>query len=389
MTWLAPPDGSPGLIRPVPAACATADAAQDGKCLSSGQVQAIFKSNGTPLGECRFSERMRMRFAIAAIMKNEASYIHEWVAYYRMLGFEIIIADNGGSDDTSKILSELHDAGVITKIDFLWNGNKPQIPAYRAVLRHALADGIDVVGFLDADEFFTRSFPISSITQKDGRDYLAEVFEDSSISQVSFHWICYGSRSEHQDSRELVLKRFQHHSNSDEYMNVNIKSFIRVKDMFSLWNFLYLGPMVFSAHYMSGHKGKWLIDGRKVRRFDIKKTISHETGYILHYQIKTWDEYCSKVGTNKAGSGKPYSREAFEKNDFNDLRSAVPTNILQELEAAVQQLKNASPMLEPNLQVNFFHSKKLSFGLSSVGGQKRILYRSISALRSLLRLMST
>jgi hypothetical protein len=42
-----------GLIRPVPAACATADNAQGEKCLSSGQNQVILTSDSMPLGECR------------------------------------------------------------------------------------------------------------------------------------------------------------------------------------------------------------------------------------------------------------------------------------------------------------------------------------------------
>jgi len=41
------------LIRPVPAARPTAEAAQGGKCLSSGWVQAIFMSAAPPRGECR------------------------------------------------------------------------------------------------------------------------------------------------------------------------------------------------------------------------------------------------------------------------------------------------------------------------------------------------
>ena len=42
-----------GLFRPVPAARPTAGAAQGGKSLSSGRFQLIFRSAGTPLGECR------------------------------------------------------------------------------------------------------------------------------------------------------------------------------------------------------------------------------------------------------------------------------------------------------------------------------------------------
>lgn len=42
-----------GLIRPVPAACATAEAGRGKKCLYSEQIQANLASDGRPLGECR------------------------------------------------------------------------------------------------------------------------------------------------------------------------------------------------------------------------------------------------------------------------------------------------------------------------------------------------
>jgi hypothetical protein len=44
-----------GLIGPVPAARPPAGAAQGEKLLSSVRIQAIFTSNGMPLGECRFT----------------------------------------------------------------------------------------------------------------------------------------------------------------------------------------------------------------------------------------------------------------------------------------------------------------------------------------------
>ncbi|OWY04499.1 hypothetical protein B6V76_08260 [Thioclava sp. IC9] len=47
----------PGPIRPVPAACATADAAQGEKRLSSGVNQAVLTSDSRPLRECRMKDQ--------------------------------------------------------------------------------------------------------------------------------------------------------------------------------------------------------------------------------------------------------------------------------------------------------------------------------------------
>jgi hypothetical protein len=51
--WRAKKPRVHGLNRPVPAACATADAAQDEKHFSSTQNQAILTSDASLLGECR------------------------------------------------------------------------------------------------------------------------------------------------------------------------------------------------------------------------------------------------------------------------------------------------------------------------------------------------
>ena len=51
-----------GLIRSVPAACATADAGRGEKRLSRGRIQAIFTSVGRPLGECRLKRKRKVAF---------------------------------------------------------------------------------------------------------------------------------------------------------------------------------------------------------------------------------------------------------------------------------------------------------------------------------------
>lgn len=47
-----------GLIHPTSAVCATTDTARGEKRLPSEQNQAILKSSGRPLGECRFKGKI-------------------------------------------------------------------------------------------------------------------------------------------------------------------------------------------------------------------------------------------------------------------------------------------------------------------------------------------
>lgn len=113
-------------------------------------------------------ENCGRKIVIGAIMKDEAPYIIEWAAYHRMLGFDLIIADNGGLDETSSILQSLHHSGYITRLDFRNYQYSPQIPAYRAIVRMARRRNIEIAGFLDADEFFTRHYPLVDLSPQDG-----------------------------------------------------------------------------------------------------------------------------------------------------------------------------------------------------------------------------
>ena len=98
------------------------------------------------------------RLAIGAIIKNEAPYLLEWIAYHRVLGVErFFIADNGSTDGGSPLLAALDAAGLVRHLPFPDRpGERPQLPAYRAILA-AHGHEADWIAFIDADEFLAPS----------------------------------------------------------------------------------------------------------------------------------------------------------------------------------------------------------------------------------------
>ena len=69
-----------------------------------------------------------MRVGIAAIVKSEAPYLLEWIAFHRAVGIDaFFIADNGGNDGTSELLKRLEKAGYITRFDFIGQPGAPQL----------------------------------------------------------------------------------------------------------------------------------------------------------------------------------------------------------------------------------------------------------------------
>jgi len=274
-------------------------------------------------------------------MKQEAPYIIEWVTYHKALGFEVIIADNGGDDDTSKILTALHNAKIITRIDFRFKKTSPQIPAYRAILRYVKQRGIDFIGFLDCDEFFTKEIPIKELSPSVGADYIASEFSRLNATQLSYQWLLYGSKTNFSDQSLPVLERFSHHSKIDEKRNVMDKSFVKVSEMFKFTNGIIFGPKILTPHHFHGANKRWYLDGEQIKKFDFhKQKTSYHSGAILHFQIKTWEEF--QLKKNRGGGDTKWSRyhsNFFKNNDFNDINTKISQDIIKRLKSEIILIK--------------------------------------------------
>jgi glycosyltransferase involved in cell wall biosynthesis len=319
------------------------------------------------------------KVGVALLVKEEAPYLVEWIAYHKALGFEIIVADNGGDDATSEIIYQLHKKGILYRFD-IRGLYKPQIAAYRGLLRIAKKLNIDILGFIDADEFFSRSFPIKALNSENGADYILKQFKDKKATQLSYHWICYGSKTNYTDSSLPVLERLTYHSKVNEYMNVNIKSFVLVKSMFNATNLLYLGPKVFSAHFFSDGYKKWFIDNIQVDSFQNTKVNSINSGVILHYQIKTWDEFLLKAKRGDSTlPGNRYTKDFFNANDFNDIETCIPSNVILELKTKINQyqlmIQLGSTKIPTLTWMDKMKKKLLLMGTSKVGGQAHKKYQ--------------
>jgi glycosyltransferase involved in cell wall biosynthesis len=83
---------------------------------------------------------------IAAIVRNEAPSILEWVAFHQLVGVECFdIYDNGSTDETVELLSKVDGVTVLD-----WPGERQQLHAYAHAIRGARTRWL---AFLDADEF--------------------------------------------------------------------------------------------------------------------------------------------------------------------------------------------------------------------------------------------
>jgi hypothetical protein len=88
---------------------------------------------------------------LVAIVKDEADYLEEWLAYHIALGVDhFIIYDNGSTDATSALLKRYINHGYVTYIE--WPMRAGQLSAYNHALRMFGATA-EWMGFYDPDEF--------------------------------------------------------------------------------------------------------------------------------------------------------------------------------------------------------------------------------------------
>ncbi|QUS37092.1 glycosyltransferase family 2 protein [Falsirhodobacter algicola] len=95
------------------------------------------------------------RFLSITCMKNEGSFLLEWLAYNRAIGFtDVLVYSNDCEDGTDRMLDRAQELGLLTHVrndDIKARG--PQWTALRQAQRHPLTKSADWIMFHDVDEF--------------------------------------------------------------------------------------------------------------------------------------------------------------------------------------------------------------------------------------------
>ena len=140
---------------------------------------------------------------VCAILKNEADYIEEWLAFHTLQGVDsIILYDNNSSDDTcqrARSFAEYVDLQIVHWPDSADGFDSTQLLAYFEGARR-LVGLVDYVAFLDLDEFVFAS------------DYrqLGQVLADfpTDTAAIAVNQRVFGSDAQASSTGDLVTSRF-------------------------------------------------------------------------------------------------------------------------------------------------------------------------------------
>jgi len=214
------------------------------------------------------------RFAVTAMARNEAPYLLEWIAYYRVLGFgQITIYDNCSNDASPRILHALSRAGVINAVH--WKDRKrKQSRAYEQAARR-LRPFVEWCLYADLDEF---------LVLDEGLHPDDIVPAEPNVLAVLLCWRMFSSAGRRNRDTGLVIERFTKAATKNSGV---VKSLVRIAALRRM-----------TVHMPKPSDGERVVDaeGRTVQGIHWNSIARPTTGRarLNHYKNRSWEEFQCK-----------------------------------------------------------------------------------------------
>lgn len=234
------------------------------------------------------------RLTAAAIIKDEASYLEEWISYHRLIGVEhFFLFDNGSTDNTAAILEKYINNGLVTYL--YWPLFPGQIDAYAYAIR-VFGLTTEWMALIDVDEF---------ISLKGSKNVLEVLDSFPKIDQLLVFWKMFG-HSGYQD-RPLGLVIENYDKCERELFNV-CKCIVRPESV----------AEVFVHHCNTLTKATFNDSGRQIKENwqHSPSDISGQRISINHYFTRSYSEYTGKIQRGQVDGRSTKVLESFEKWNF-------------------------------------------------------------------------
>ena len=241
----------------------------------------------------------RYDLAIVAILKNEGSYLKEWLDYHLLAGVDhFYLFDNDSTDDYNEIIAPYVAANLVTSVYL--PGGSAQYAAYNLAVRDYRFD-CRYAAFIDLDEFLLPKATIDSVTAT--LDDVLKNFPDA--SGLAINWQLYGSNGqETADYSRGVLERFTRRAHVDWVVpiphrdipggNAQVKTIANPRRIFAFG----------SSHFPNYFEGNYSVNelGERVDSY-CNDPVTAERLVINHYNVKSREEHLKKVLRGRADKG--------------------------------------------------------------------------------------
>ena len=298
-----------------------------------------------------------MKLAIAAIVKNELDSLSEWMAFHLAVGAShFLIADNESSDGTYELLDALSKTGLVTLISVPTGSTPPQLLAYQQLLG-SCPDGIDLVAFVDADEYLLPTPPAVAVAADKAPEFpllawLEKQFASKEVGAMALNWACFGSNGAKFRDEGLVIERFTQRAKQAFGPNHHFKSVVRPSYVEKFDNPHY--ARLNRGHYINavGEPVEARLDKQGKPRMGLSEQIVWEGARINHYLVKSVEEFV--VGKAKRGSAATPNytkqRDYFMRHDRNDETCLGAAEMAPQVEQHMQWLQQTTGIAPEALQ---------------------------------------
>jgi len=170
--------------------------------------------------------------SIAALFRDEAPYLKEWVEYHRLVGVEHFWLYNDRSvDHWKEVLQPYIDDGIVEVLDCTTGEPVHYISCQVSVYRDALSRAkgkTEWLALIDLDEFL---LPVQETTLVEclSRHY-------AHASAIWVNWRNFGSGGIYLEPNEPILSRLLTASEESHPRNANGKSIVRPHRVAEIWN---------------------------------------------------------------------------------------------------------------------------------------------------------
>ena len=267
--------------------------------------------------------KFRHNLSIVLIIKDEASYLQEWIEYHKLVGIDkFYIYDNESSDNIKEILKPYIKSKIVEYI--FWPGKLQQKPAYNDAITKYKLD-TKWMAFIDTDEFIV---PISKKT-------IPEIINEIKPKYgLSIHWCHYGDNNHKVRTNGLVIERFTKRSYDNFGLNTIVKSIINPR----------------AVYYMEPHNACFIGNRSSIDENGSKvtgscshniKDISMNKIRINHYYCKSWAEYENKIKRGDVNRIVPLLyRSTFDGANRNDIEDPIMKKYVRIIKQKIKNDKN-------------------------------------------------
>lgn len=239
------------------------------------------------------------KVALVCVAKNEEAYIHEWIAYNILLGFDhIFIYQNNWSYNI--------DHPKVTCKE--WPGTQQQLNCYNNFI-YTFNTQFDWAAFFDVDEF---------LVLKQHNNIQSFLNDYTDCNAIGINWAVYGnSHNTKADLNIPVIKRFTQRSTEKHKFNEHIKSIVKLPT-----------KSVFINPHHTNHI--WYNLDKEPRTGPFNQPIKWNVAQLNHYFCKSTDEFLQKCDRGRADLIKKRNPE--EYNDYlnaNDIEDTCAIKFIE------------------------------------------------------------